>query len=669
MAGGEGKANSSDAVSLLPGDSASAASRQVFVSYASQDAALAQKVCAALEAVGFLCWIAPRDVVPGTLYADCIVHAIDESSILVLILSEHAVASAHVGRELERAASKRHPVVALRTDAAPLTAAFEYFLNQSQWIEGGGSDAAISQLVGAVGQHLAPGTGAPAATTIQPSATRQRAAKPRTWVIALIVAAVVLVGGYFLVDKTLRLKERPAASSASISDKSIAVLPFTDMSEKKDQEYFADGMAEEISALLAKIQQIKLIGRASSFQFKGRNEDLRAIGEKLGSAYIVEGSVRKAGERIRVNAQLIDARSATQVWADSYDSAFSDVLALQQQIAAGIARALQLVVQADEVGSSAPLRSPEAYTFYLHGLSELDQWHQSSLFDAQSNFERALELDPTFLRAAEALAQTHAEQAFDESRSPKAAWQDAREVANRALQLEPNSAPAHAILGLVFAADDFNWDAANAEFRKALSVRPRDPVTLRFAALVAHALGKQEEALRYINAAISIDPLNPHLPEHLGQILYTTGDLDRAEPALRKGLQIAPISDGNHFYLSIILRLKGQQELAQREARAEVAENARDAGMSMDFFARGQMADSDAALARLKLSSADRWPFGIAQTYAFRHDRDHTMEWLDKSYDLRDPDCLLNVRGDPLLSFLRGDLRYKAFLKKMNLPE
>ena len=147
------------------------------------------------------------------------------------------------------------------------------------------------------------------------------------------------------------------------------------------------------------------------------------------------------------------------------------------------------------------------------------------------------------------------------------------------------------------------------------------------------------------------------------------GEPDRAEPVYRKGLEIAPLSDGNHCYLSIILQLKGQRDLAQQEARAEVAENARDAGMSMDFFARGQIADSDAALARLKLSSADRWPFGIAQTYAFRHDREHTFEWLEKSYYLRDPDCLLNVRGDPLLNFLRDDPRYKAFLKKMNLPE
>lgn len=647
-----------------------------FVSYASPDAPVANAVVEILEQHGIKCWIAPRNVTPGSQYADEIVGAINNSKVLVLVLSEHAAESAHVGREIERAASKRRRIFVLRTDATPLTRSFEYFLSDSQWIDVAalGMPAALTKLTQAVGQRLSPSSWVSPGlgTDVRDPAERRR--KPSYLTIKRLVAtAVFLVVAALIVGVMLRYwpsKQAPQAPVvAAITDKSIAVLPFADMSEKKDQEYVGEGIAEEISALLAKIQHVKVIGRLSSFQFKGRDEDLRTIGEKLHAAYIVEGSVRKVGSKVRVTAQLVDAHSGNQLWADNYDDDFSDVLELQQHIATGIARALQLVVEADGAAPLAPLRSQEAYTFYLRGLSELDQWHQSSLFDAQSNFERALALDPSFLRAAEALAQTHVEQAFDESRSPKLAWQDAREAADRALQLDPNSAPAHAILGLVFATHDFNWDAAQAEFRHALAVRPRDPITMRFAALLAHALGKQEEALRYINAAISIDPLNPHLAENLGQILYAMGDLDRAEPAYRKGLEIEPLSDGNHFYLSIILQLKGQREQAQREARAEVAENARDAGMSMDFFARGQIADSDAALARLKSSSAERWPFGIAQTYAFRRDQERTFEWLDRSYDLRDPDCLLNVRGDPLLNFLRGDPRYKALLKKMKLPE
>jgi len=211
-------------------------------------------------------------VVPGTHYADGIVHAIDESSILVLILSEHAVASAHVGREIERAVSKRHPVIALRIDSAPLTAAFEYFLNQSQWIEGGGSDAAVAQLVGAVGQHLSPGSPTSPSNAHRAQVVHGRVATPRrAWVIAAVVA-VALAGAYFLVDKAWHSKRETTAGTVVISDKSIAVLPFTDMSEKKDQEYFGDGMAEEIIDLLVKIPGLKVISRTSSFQFKGKTE-------------------------------------------------------------------------------------------------------------------------------------------------------------------------------------------------------------------------------------------------------------------------------------------------------------------------------------------------------------------------------------------------------------
>ena len=496
-----------------------------------------------------------------------------------------------------------------------------------------------------------------------------------------IIAVMAVALGYFFVDKfwlSSRVASNPhdsivadhgAAPPAAMIDKSIAVLPFADMSEKKDQEYFGDGIAEEISALLAKIPHIKVIGRASSFQFKGLNEDLRAIGEKLNTEYIVEGSVRKAADKIRVTAQLIDTHSGTQLWADSYDSDYTNILELQEQIAAGAARALQLVVEANEMGPSRPLRDPEAYTFYLRGLSELDEMHQSSLFDAQSNFEHALELDPSFLRAAEALARSYVEQAFDESLSPRTAWQKAREVAQRALDLDSSSAPAHGVLGMVYAANDFNWVAAEAEFAKAFVARPRDPITLRFAALVTHARGRQEEALRRINASISVDPLNPYARESLGQMLFCMGDLDRAEPALRKSIEITPLFDGSRYYLGMIMLLRGQSEAARHEVLSEVAENARDSGMSMEFYARGLKTDSDAALARLKLSSSGRWPFGIAQAYAFRRDVEGTFEWLEKSYDLRDPDLLINVRGDPLLGFLRGDPRYQTLLRKMNLLE
>lgn len=170
-----------------------------------------------------------------------------------------------------------------------------------------------------------------------------------------------------------------------------------------------------------------------------------------------------------------------------------------------------------------------------------------------------------------------------------------------------------------------------------------------------------------MNASISIDPLNPYARESLGQMPFCMEDLERAELSFRKILEITPLFDGVHYYLGMIKLLRGQTEAVLREMNAEVAENARDSGSSMELYARGQQAESDAALARLKISSSGRWPFGITQAYAFRHDIGHTLEWLEKAYDMRDPDLLINVRGDPLLAPVRNDPRYKAILRKMNL--
>jgi adenylate cyclase len=655
----------------------------VFISHASQDIEVAGILCKALEDKGFPCWIAPRNVRAGDSYASAIVQAINSCPVMVLVFSKNAVASPHVLREIERATSKGHPVIAVRMDTTDLPPDFEYFLSAHHWLDV--TDGKIEKIIPALIMSIrdrrdteGPATAFSASEANASTSTRRSnylqnalGGGLRRKIAAIAVALTVVAGlaAYQRLRPWHIVAEQPTNRAAVAAvEKSVAVLPFLDMSERKDQEFFGDGIAEEISALLAKIPHIKMIGRASSYQFKNHTEDLRVVGEKLDTTYIVEGSVRQAGEQIRVTAQLIDSQSGLQLWANSFDGEYDDILEFQRQIAAGIARALQLVVQTEEAARSRPLQNAEAYTLYLRGLSELDQMHQSSLFDAQSNFERALVLDPTFLRAAEALAHTYVEQAFDESLLPRTAWTKAREVANRALVMDANSAAAHGVLGIVYAANDYNWDAAEAEFSKALAVQPRDSSTLRFAALVTHASGRQEEALRRINASISVDPLNPYSRESLGQILFCMGDLDRAEPALRKSLEITPLFDGSRYYLGMIMLLRGQPEAARREVRAEVAENARDSGMSMDFYARGQKAESDAALARLKLSSSDRWPFGITQAYAFRHDVDRTFEWLEKSYEMRDPDLMINLRGDPLLASLRGDPRYSALLRKMNLP-
>ena len=642
----------------------------VFVSYASHDAAVAQKACSALEAAGFPCWIAPRNVVPGTMYADGIVHAIDDSSILVLILSAHAVASAHVGREIERAVSKRHPVVALRIDAAPLTPAFEYFLNQSQWIEGGGSDAAIAQLVGAVGQHLAPGTAASPTHANQASVVRLRAATTRqVWLIAGAILAVVLAGAYFLVDRSLRSKHETTASTAVISDKSIAVLPFTDMSEKKDQEYFADGMAEEIIDLLVKVPGLKVISRTSSFQFKGKSQDLRSIATQLGVAYVLEGSVRKSGDHLRVTAELIDSADGTHLWSQTYDLELSDVLKMQDEIAASLVRALQIEVGAGEFGDRPALRNTEAYTLYLRGMHALDRGDRQGFEEARSDFERALSLDPSFATAATRLEGMYFLLGIFGFMPPAIAFEKARQTAELALKLDPNNATAHAELSSIHDLYDWDWAAADRELKQALALAPNDASILCLAAQHSTILGRWDEALTQVNSCLAQDPLNSGTYTALSYVQLSRGQSAEAEAALRRALEISATSSRVHYILGIVLLVRGESQAALTEMLKEKDKGVSLAGSAMAYFAMGRKADSDAALALMLKSEADHHPFYIAKIYAFRGETGEAFKWLDRAYAQKDPTLFFHILGDPIMKSLKVDPRYKAFLRKVNLPD
>ena len=653
-----------------PGADAPRSQRRVFISYASHDAVVAQKVCAALEAARFLCWIAPRNVVPGTMYADGIVHAIDESSILVLILSAQAVASAHVGREIERAVSKHHPVVALRIDAAPLTAAFEYFLNQSQWIEGGGSDAAIGQLVQAVGQHLSPGTATAPIHANQPYAVhRKTAVGRRIWVIAAVVVSVALAGAYLLVDKAWRSEHEATVSTAIISDKSIAVLPFADMSEKKDQEYFADGMAEEIIDLLVKIPGLKVISRTSSFQFKGKTEDLHSIGTQLGVAYVLQGSVRKSGDRLRVTAQLINVQDGTHLWSQTYDRDLSDVLKMQDEIAIALVRALQIEVSGEGIGSRPALRNTDAYTLYLQGRHAEDRFDQPGEEQAIGDFERVLELDPSFAPAELSLGNAYFILGLYGFMPPAIAFEKARQATERALKLEPNLARAHAQLGDIHRAYDWDWVAADRELKQALALAPGDGNILFYAAVQSLGMGRWDDALKQVNAALAQDPLSPPPYHVLCYIQLRRGRLEEAEAAARRFLEINPANAFGHSVLGYVLLVRGQLAAALTEFLKEIVEAPRLAGSAMAYSTLGRKADSDAALAQLLKNQADRYPFRIAQVYAFRGETDEALKWLDRAYAQKDSGGLPVIKGDPLFNKIEGDPRYKAFLRKMNLPE
>jgi TolB-like protein len=654
----------------VPNGEAAATSARAFISYASHDVEVAQKVCSALEAADVPCWIAPRDVVPGTLYADGIVAAIDESRILILILSKGAIVSAHVGREIERAASKRHPIVALRIDAAPLTPAFQYFLNQSQWIEAGpsGIEGAIAKLVEAVRRHLSSETAATSIHSPPKHAAATKAAMPRRGWVTVIVIAVVLVGAYFLVLKPwLGKHETTTGATSSDNKNSIAVLPFTDMSEKKDQEYFADGMAEEIIDLLVKVPGLKVISRTSSFQFKGKTEDLRSIGSQLGAAYVLEGSVRKSGEHLRVTAQLIDSRDGTHLFSQTYDRDLIDVLKMQDEIATSLVRVLQVEVTDEVIVSRPALRNTQAYTLYLQGLHAKDRFDREGFEQAVNDFQRAFDLDPSFAVAAGGLANAYFLLGQFGFVPPSVAFEKARGAAELALKLDPTLAATHALLGNIYIVYDWDWVAAEREIGLALAAGPNDPYVLFIAAIQSQVMGRLDDALKAIDASLAQDPLNPssYLVLHLIQI--RRGRLAEAEAAIRRTLGISPTFSKAHYFLGVAQLLRGQSEMGLAEIMKETDEGSRLPGLAIAYFALGRKSDSDAALAQSLKSQANR-PFQIAGAYAFRGESDDALKWLERAYAQKDP-YLCSIKGETTLEKLKGDPRYEALLKKMNLLE
>jgi TolB-like protein len=634
----------------------------VFVSYSSQDAALADAMVAALERQGLKCWIAPRDVKPGAQYADAIVRAINEAQVLVLVLSASAVGSSHVGREVERAASKHKQIIAFRLDAAPLNPALEYFLSQSQWIDvpAFGMPEALAKLAEAMGCVQ---TSSPQAL---PGHRSGRVGK------RVVIAAAVLIGlgaavalGLHFWSSNQNGARVPAV--AVISDKSIAVLPFVDMSEKKDQEYFADGMAEEIIDLLVKIPGLKVIGRTSSFQFKGKTEDLRAIGTQLGVAYVLEGSVRKSGDRLRITAQLIDSHNGTHIMSQTYDRDFSDVLKMQDEIAASLVRVLQVEVTDEVIVSRPTLRNTQAYTLYLQGLHAKDRFDQQGLEEAVSDFQHALDLDPSFAAAAGGLANAYFLLGQFGFMPPSVAFEQARGAASLALKLNPKLVATHALLGNIYIAYDWDWVAASREIQFALTDSPNDAYVLFIAAVQAQIVARLDDALKLINASLAQDPLNPSSYLVLNFVQIRRGRLEEAEAAIRRTLKISPTFSSAHYFLSMVLLARGQSDTALGEIMQETVEGGRLPGSAMVYFALGRKADSDAALAELLKNQANR-PFEIASVYAFRGEPEESLKWLDRAYAQKDP-FLCSIKGDPRMKKLEGDPRYKAFLRKMHLPD
>ena len=486
--------------------------------------------------------------------------------------------------------------------------------------------------------------------------------------VVIVASVLIAVGVAVALGWHYWSSTHSSQSDVAMLHKSIAVLPFVDMSERKDQEYFGDGMAEEIIDLLAQSPGLTVIGRTSSFQFKGKSEDLRSIAKQLGVAYVLEGSVRKSADRMRVTAQLIDSRNGTPRWSQTYDRDFSEILKLQDEIATKVVRLVQEDAFFSELVTRKTLRSPEAYTLYLQGQHALDRIDQPGLEQAVSDFRRALDLDPAFADAAASLANAYQLLGAYGLMTPAEAFEKGRLAAQLAIQLDPRQQDAHTVLGNIHISYDWDWAAAEREFKLAVAATVPQGAVLPPNPLLSLTMGRWDDALEGTNASIAWDPLNPESYFFLGLVQLCRGRFPEAEAALRRTVELSPAFAFAHYDLALVSLARNEPAKALVEFSKDPSELVRLVGSALANFKLGNKRESDAALAQMIKNYADYSPSGVATVYAFRGESDEAFKWLDRAYMEKDA-LLYAMKFRTEFNGLHDDPRYKAFLKRMNLPE
>ena len=464
----------------------------------------------------------------------------------------------------------------------------------------------------------------------------------------------------------------PAQASASAAQPSIAVLPFLDMSATHDQEYFSEGLSEELLNRLAKIPQLKVAGLTSSFSFKGSGKDLKQIGRELGVAHVLEGTVRKVGERVRVDVKLVKVSDGYAQWAKDFDRKLTDVFALQDEIAAKIVQELQVKLLPEQrvTSRNTHVPTPEAFDEYLRGQRSMLINSREAFQQALAHFERAVALDPQYVDAWAllALSQSFAVERPGPGIDQQAGWRRAHEAVEKALALDPDSAEAYATRGFLRFTDDWDWAGAQADFDQAFEVAPPTSRNLLRYALVQAALGSVSDGIASLRRAIELDPMFSPPWNQLGILLTFTGEFDEARTAIARAQALEPANTLPATLLANVDLLQGRSQDALAAFEKNPNEVYRLIGTAWARFDLGQKPEADRLLDELTTKFAPIASYNLARLHAHRGERDAAFDWLDRACAAHDSG-VLRVRYDPALAPLRDDPRYRALLEKMKLPQ
>lgn len=670
----------------------------VFISYASADALLANRVCDFLEQHGTPCWIAPRNVRPGDLYADAIVKAINACPLLIVILSRTSVSSGHVLREVERASAKQRPLISLRLDSVALPPAMEYFLSASHWLDAsdGNLDGALTQLADALQHHvgeLSQGSaGVDRLTGMRGGAPHRDPPRGGSWrlgrtTIVASCVAIVLGLAYIASRKlwptsTANVAAAPAMPAVvgaqpefSPPPHSLAVLPFVNLSGNPSDEYFSDGVSVELLDSLARVRDLQVVARTSSFSFRDKGLDIIQIAHKLNVGAILEGSIRKEGKHVRIAANLINAATGFRLWSESFDREMKDVLQLQTEIATAVTSALQAKLFTDSAGllELGGTRNSQAFDAYLKGEGLVGKpFDVASMREQFAAYDEAIRLDPKFAKAyvAKALAEIIYAGNSATASGARDTFAMALSNARTAVALAPDLGEAHSALGFALDAGFQDYAAAAVEYERAVALAPGNSHVLAMAARFLSEIGRSEAAVAQARRAVILDPLNVGTYRILGLVLLYTHHFAESVQAFDHALSINPQAVQAAANRGLALVALGELDRARESCASPPVDWLSHLCLAITFQKMHHETDAQAAMQALRAAAADDndQAYQYAQVYTQWGDKQQALNWLETAYRIRDPG-LLQLKVDVFMDPIRTEPRFQSVLAKMQFPD
>jgi TolB-like protein/DNA-binding winged helix-turn-helix (wHTH) protein/Tfp pilus assembly protein PilF len=478
--------------------------------------------------------------------------------------------------------------------------------------------------------------------------------------VALVLLIVAILGTFIW-----RGQREAGVSAPGLS--SIAVLPFADLSPGQDQQYFIYGLTEDLINHLARVPDLKVVGRSSSFQFKDKNEDLRTVGRTLGVATVLDGSVSREGDRVRIRAELVKTKDGFQLWSETYDRQINDIFAVQDEIARAATAALQIKLSNANPAAREQVTNAQAYEAYLRAQYFTTRGRdKADLDNALTYAEMAIKLDANYASAwalRSYVLDTMGDVGLIE---PETAFRRAREDAERAIELDSNGASGYLALAWVQINRDWNWEGAELSLKKAAELQPGSASILRFRSFLAHSQGRLKEAIGLHEQAITLDPLFASSHSYLAFLLYSAGQYEKALASAQKALELNPQKTYDHFTQGEVLLAQGRLEESLAEMKQEPGPYWSLTGEALVYHALGREQDSSAALTQLINQYQQSMAYQIAEIYAYRGDSDLALQWLNRAYQQRDSG-MRSLKIDPLLKSLRKDPRYSDLLRKIHL--